>query len=84
MPVFGSSIAGTLTQKDWSARVFPEIEELTEEKVFLPAIGVFVCVWFGLDLFAQVDELGLVWQGKFFKNDSDLPGIGSLQRKIPK
>lgn len=56
--------------------------ELNENKFFLPTIGIFVCVWLGLDLFVQVDELGLVWQCEFLQHDGHLPGIGSLATQI--
>ena len=81
MPVFGSSIVGTLTAKSWSARVFSGEFKVNEDKAVLPAIGIFVGVWLGLDLCLHVEKLGLVWQSEFFKQDGHLPRIGSLRGK---
>lgn len=41
------------------------------------AIGIFIGEWFGLDIFLHIKELGLVWHFKLFKNDGNLPGVGS-------
>lgn len=42
------------------------------ETDLLPAIGILVCEWLGLNLASQVEKFGLIHQAKLFENDSHL------------
>lgn len=43
-----------------------------EENGLLPAIGILVCEWLGLNFGSQVEKLGFILQAKFLENDGHL------------